>query len=180
MHTYCFVHMMKLFLVFYILVHFYPLINIFDSCKAHYLRLRPCWHIFLLKNKKKNKSFIYSCVILQVPKPIPVALDDLCRQTKFTRQEIRVMYRGFKTVRLHFYVFIRPFSPAKYFTLLIIFDFLCVFFSCACLFFSFICFCRNAPKASYMKIRSKIFMPNFSRMEVSISFCMASLLWLSF
>lgn len=32
------------------------------------------------------------------PKPIPVALEDLCRQTKFTRQEIRVMYRGFKTV----------------------------------------------------------------------------------
>ncbi|XP_059476962.1 Kv channel-interacting protein 1 [Neocloeon triangulifer] len=26
----------------------------------------------------------------------PVALEDLCRQTKFTRQEIRVMYRGFK------------------------------------------------------------------------------------
>ncbi|XP_025422786.1 Kv channel-interacting protein 4 isoform X2 [Sipha flava] len=26
----------------------------------------------------------------------PVALDDLCRQTKFTRQEIRIMYRGFK------------------------------------------------------------------------------------
>ncbi|KAL6965885.1 hypothetical protein U1Q18_050608 [Sarracenia purpurea var. burkii] len=23
-------------------------------------------------------------------------LDDLCKQTKFTRQEIRVMYRGFK------------------------------------------------------------------------------------
>lgn len=30
------------------------------------------------------------------PKPIPVALEDLCRLTKFTRQEIRVMYRGFK------------------------------------------------------------------------------------
>lgn len=28
----------------------------------------------------------------------PVALEDLCRQTKFTRQEIRVMYRGFKQV----------------------------------------------------------------------------------
>ncbi|XP_050543944.1 Kv channel-interacting protein 4 [Daktulosphaira vitifoliae] len=26
----------------------------------------------------------------------PVALEDLCRQTKFTRQEIRIMYRGFK------------------------------------------------------------------------------------
>lgn len=35
----------------------------------------------------------------RAPKPIPVALEDLCRLTKFTRQEIRVMYRGFKTVR---------------------------------------------------------------------------------
>jgi hypothetical protein len=26
----------------------------------------------------------------------PVALEDLCRQTKFSRHEIRVMYRGFK------------------------------------------------------------------------------------
>lgn len=34
----------------------------------------------------------------RTPKPIPVALEDLCRLTKFTRQEIRVMYRGFKTV----------------------------------------------------------------------------------
>lgn len=34
----------------------------------------------------------------RMPKPIPVALEDLCRLTKFTRQEIRVMYRGFKTV----------------------------------------------------------------------------------
>ncbi|KAF7276741.1 hypothetical protein GWI33_009867 [Rhynchophorus ferrugineus] len=33
----------------------------------------------------------------RVPKPIPVALEDLCRLTKFTRQEIRIMYRGFKT-----------------------------------------------------------------------------------
>lgn len=32
------------------------------------------------------------------PKPIPVALEDLCRQTKFSREEIRIMYRGFKTV----------------------------------------------------------------------------------
>lgn len=30
-------------------------------------------------------------------------LDDLCRQTKFTRQEIRVMYRGFKQVRTRLY-----------------------------------------------------------------------------
>ena len=28
----------------------------------------------------------------------PVALDELMRQTKFSRQEIRVMYRGFKQV----------------------------------------------------------------------------------
>lgn len=34
----------------------------------------------------------------RIPKPIPVALEDLCRLTKFTRQEIRIMYRGFKTV----------------------------------------------------------------------------------
>lgn len=34
----------------------------------------------------------------RVPKVIPVALEDLVRQTKFSRQEIRVMYRGFKTV----------------------------------------------------------------------------------
>lgn len=40
----------------------------------------------------------------RVPKPIPVALEDLCRQTKFTRQEIRVMYRGFKTVS-NFFIF---------------------------------------------------------------------------
>lgn len=35
----------------------------------------------------------------RTPKPIPVALEELCRQTKFSKQEIRVMYRGFKTVR---------------------------------------------------------------------------------
>lgn len=34
----------------------------------------------------------------RLPKHRPVALEDLCRQTKFTRQEIRVMYRGFKQV----------------------------------------------------------------------------------
>ncbi|XP_045457128.1 Kv channel-interacting protein 1 [Melitaea cinxia] len=33
----------------------------------------------------------------RTPKPIPVALEELCRQTKFSKQEIRVMYRGFKT-----------------------------------------------------------------------------------
>ncbi|CAB0015156.1 unnamed protein product, partial [Nesidiocoris tenuis] len=32
----------------------------------------------------------------RLPKAPLVALEDLCRQTKFTRQEIRVMYRGFK------------------------------------------------------------------------------------
>ncbi|CAG4981507.1 unnamed protein product [Colias eurytheme] len=35
----------------------------------------------------------------RAPKPIPVALEELCRQTKFSKQEIRVMYRGFKTVK---------------------------------------------------------------------------------
>lgn len=81
---------------------FLSLINIFEVTKAHYLRLKPCWHIFLFF----WKYFIYSCTIyLQVPKPIPVALDDLCRQTKFTRQEIRVMYRGFKTVRFCIFFF---------------------------------------------------------------------------
>jgi hypothetical protein len=34
----------------------------------------------------------------RLPKHRPVCLEDLCRQTKFTRQEIRVMYRGFKQV----------------------------------------------------------------------------------
>lgn len=32
------------------------------------------------------------------PKPVPVALEDLCRLTKFTKKEIRVMYRGFKVI----------------------------------------------------------------------------------
>ncbi|KAI5740452.1 hypothetical protein M8J76_004017 [Diaphorina citri] len=31
-----------------------------------------------------------------VQKYRPIALEDLLKQTKFTRQEIRVMYRGFK------------------------------------------------------------------------------------
>lgn len=35
----------------------------------------------------------------RAPKHRPVALEDLCRQTKFSRHEIRVMYRGFKQVR---------------------------------------------------------------------------------
>lgn len=44
------------------------------------------------------EEVVYELEPTRVPKPIPVALEDLCRQTKFTRQEIRVMYRGFKTV----------------------------------------------------------------------------------
>ena len=32
----------------------------------------------------------------------PVALEELLRQTKFSRQEIRVMYRGFKQVKIYF------------------------------------------------------------------------------
>lgn len=36
-------------------------------------------------------------------------LDDLCKQTKFTRQEIRVMYRGFKQVNRKFNVFFSRF-----------------------------------------------------------------------
>lgn len=47
------------------------------------------------------EEVVYELETTRVPKPIPVALEDLCRQTKFTRQEIRVMYRGFKTVRSH-------------------------------------------------------------------------------
>ncbi|XP_044735565.1 Kv channel-interacting protein 1 isoform X1 [Chrysoperla carnea] len=43
------------------------------------------------------EEVVYEIEPSRVPKPIPVALEDLCRQTKFTRQEIRVMYRGFKT-----------------------------------------------------------------------------------
>lgn len=46
------------------------------------------------------EEVVYELEPSRVPKPIPVALQDLCRQTKFTRQEIRVMYRGFKTVSI--------------------------------------------------------------------------------
>ncbi|XP_024084333.1 Kv channel-interacting protein 1-like [Cimex lectularius] len=42
------------------------------------------------------EDVVYEIETSRVPKPMPVALEDLCRQTKFTRQEIRVMYRGFK------------------------------------------------------------------------------------
>lgn len=47
------------------------------------------------------EEVVYELEQTRVPKPIPVALEDLCRQTKFTKQEIRVMYRGFKTVSGH-------------------------------------------------------------------------------
>ncbi|XP_039453261.1 Kv channel-interacting protein 1 [Culex pipiens pallens] len=43
------------------------------------------------------EEVVYELEPTRAPKPIPVALEDLCRLTKFTRQEIRVMYRGFKT-----------------------------------------------------------------------------------
>lgn len=33
----------------------------------------------------------------RVPKPINVTIEDLYRETKFSKQEIRIMYRGFKT-----------------------------------------------------------------------------------
>lgn len=46
------------------------------------------------------EEVVYEIEPNRVPKPIPVALEDLCRLTKFTRQEIRIMYRGFKTVSL--------------------------------------------------------------------------------
>jgi hypothetical protein len=53
------------------------------------------------------EEVVYELEPSRVPKPIPVGLEDLCRQTKFTRQEIRVMYRGFKTVSvLHFFIII--------------------------------------------------------------------------
>lgn len=50
------------------------------------------------------EEVVYEIEPSRVPKPIPVALEDLCRLTKFTRQEIRIMYRGFKTVssKMHY------------------------------------------------------------------------------
>lgn len=50
----------------------------------------------------EEEEVVYELETTRTPKPIPVALEDLCRQTKFTRQEIRVMYRGFKTVWISF------------------------------------------------------------------------------
>lgn len=35
-------------------------------------------------------------------KAMPIDLDDLCQSTRFTRQEIRFMYRGLKTVNFFF------------------------------------------------------------------------------
>lgn len=52
------------------------------------------------------EEVVYELETSRVPKPIPVALEDLCRLTKFTRQEIRVMYRGFKTVCFIYCLFI--------------------------------------------------------------------------
>jgi len=41
-----------------------------------------------------------------------VALEDLCKQTKFTRHEIRVMYRGFKQVSFLFHdVYLPSYVP---------------------------------------------------------------------
>lgn len=52
-----------------------------------------------------EEEVVYELETTRTPKPICVALEDLCRQTKFTRQEIRVMYRGFKTVCVLVYSF---------------------------------------------------------------------------
>lgn len=49
-------------------------------------------------SEESAEEVVYELEPSRVPKPVPVALEDLCRQTKFTRQEIRIMYRGFKTV----------------------------------------------------------------------------------
>lgn len=57
------------------------------------------------------EDVVYEIEPSRVPKPVPVALEDLCRLTKFTRQEIRIMYRGFKTVS--FYVFLDWLNPIK-------------------------------------------------------------------
>lgn len=52
------------------------------------------------------EEVVYELETTRVPKPIPVALEDLCRQTKFTKQEIRVMYRGFKTVSFRNFIYL--------------------------------------------------------------------------
>lgn len=83
----------------------------------------------------------------RVPKPMPVALEDLCRLTKFTRQEIRVMYRGFKTV-----------------------IFLCVWTRLVNFVYYWVVnnACRNVQKVLCMKTVLKTFMPSFFHMEVSV------------
>lgn len=43
------------------------------------------------------EDVVYELEPTRMPKVLPVALEDLCRETKFSKQEIRVMYRGFKT-----------------------------------------------------------------------------------
>lgn len=48
------------------------------------------------------EEVVYEIEPSRLPKHRPVGLEDLCRQTKFTRQEIRIMYRGFKQVRTTF------------------------------------------------------------------------------
>lgn len=86
----------------------------------------------------------------RLPKPIPVALEDLCRQTKFSRQEIRVMYRGFKTVSssdAQFSTHIFRSIKTKCFSIIIIIY-------------------RNVQKEWCRKIVSKIFMQNFFHTEV--------------
>lgn len=57
------------------------------------------------------EEVVYELEHTRVPKPIPVALEDLCRQTKFTKQEIRVMYRGFKTVSGHEHIHLYGNTP---------------------------------------------------------------------
>lgn len=87
------------------------------------------------------EEVVYELETTRVPKPIPVALEDLCRQTKFTRQEIRVMYRGFKTVICFHIGKIKQIYNAYRF--------------------------RNVPKVSFTKTALRIFMQNFFHMEVS-------------
>lgn len=89
----------------------------------------------------------------RTPKPIPVALEDLCRLTKFTRQEIRVMYRGFKTVcdnqtnssNYGHYRYIGTDDTLNF----------------------SVCLCRNVRKVSCTRTVSKISTRNFSHTEVS-------------
>lgn len=63
------------------------------------------------------EEVVYELEPSRVPKPIPVALEDLCKQTKFSRQEIRIMYRGFKTVSVCYILF---YNSSFYIKLLLI------------------------------------------------------------